>query len=668
MADIASIIANIDGYRTYEQNRALDLQNQAAKMVNAQNEQIWDLKRALAQNTPDLFGKLSYLDPQSARQKQLSDQEQLKMASKWANSIKNLAPENRERGYGQFLKAMRGYGIDVSDMPQAYDEGYVNQMAELGIEPETRYTNEQVNARLERQIDAQREARQDEFNKKLQAFDYENNYRTKAENDKLAEIDNLINSSSLSDEDKERARLAYRNISLPNARGQDELMLERLTVNPQDEIARTYFANKAEANKFINGLIPIEKVAFKDAMHGLKYAKESGATVEALNDTSAKMGYPELQFENLSDADKFIKNVETLKQKYPNMSDDELIKIAGKETYTGAAYGEGLKAGAKAAAEQPYLIERDNNQSQNRINENIIGQNVADKIKQGQMILQADIDKDFEKFKKDLPVDSVVQADQIAQRLQQQGHNITSTDILKNQYEKDVLENLQKQANIAQTQANTNKTNAETPFVGMTDAMKNDQYLRDNPERANSPVFDKAKTDKGERELRKEFNALTKDYRTIGDSYSRILQAAERKSAAGDLSLIFNYMKMLDPNSVVRESEFSNAENARAWFDESGAPTAIKLAYNKAKNGQRLLDEQRKDFVDMADLLMRAQKQSFEALGNRYKEIAEEAGYNPDNVVIDPYANSINEIMENPVIDVGGSKEYNNGFKIERVD
>lgn len=488
MADIASIIANIDGYRTYEQNRALDLQNEAAQMANAQNKEIWDLKRALAEQTPSLFEKWSYFDPQSARQKQFSDEQQLKMASTWANSIKNLAPENRAQGYNQFLRKMRAYGIDVSDMPQAYDEGYINQLAELGIDPETRYANEQTNMRQERQIEAQREARQDEFNKKLQAFDYENNYRTAEEKRRLEEKDNFVKALGYDEDITNSLLAANRGITTPAA---DEVMLSRLNNNPQDVGARTYFANKAQANQYIKDLTP--------QTYGMKEMSEIGknfglsANPDALNEgkiefiTKPQSGTRSFE-EKLDDYNK-------LGEAFPQMSEADKIKMAfGNETYAGAAYGEGLKAAAKSQSELPALIERDNNQSQNRINENIIGQNVADKIKRGQMLLKSDIDKDFEQFKKNLPVDSVVQADQIAQRLQQQGYNITSTDILKNQYEKDVWDNLQKQAQIAQTQANTQKTMAETADIGNTNEIKNAKFIAENPQMAESPAFQRTGT------------------------------------------------------------------------------------------------------------------------------------------------------------------------------
>lgn len=89
-------------------------------------------------------------------------------------------------------------------------------------------------------------------------------------------------------------------------------------------------------------------------------------------------------------------------------------------------------------------------------------------------------------------------------------------------------------------------------------------------------------------------------------AYDRISASAKDPSAAGDLSLIFNYMKMLDPGSVVRESEFATAENA------ASVPERVRNVFNKILSGEKLAPEQRKDFVNRANQLFSAAKSRFE--------------------------------------------------------
>ena len=72
-----------------------------------------------------------------------------------------------------------------------------------------------------------------------------------------------------------------------------------------------------------------------------------------------------------------------------------------------------------------------------------------------------------------------------------------------------------------------------------------------------------------ENTLRDEFNKQAGDFSALRSNYSKIRTAQKADTAAGDLSLIFGYMKMLDPGSVVREGEFATAQNAGGISDMS---------------------------------------------------------------------------------------------------
>lgn len=496
---MASIIAGIDGYRRYEQNRAIDLNNQAQNMKNQEAGQILDLKTQLAalQNNP--YAKYNIWDPVGRRQQLLSEDDQLKIASKWASSIKNLAPEKREQGYRQFLRAMPSLGIDVSDMPQGYDEGYIDMVAGLGVDTLTRYQNEQQNSRLERQIEANREARQDEFNKRLAAFDYENNYKTKAEKDKQLQIDNMIDASSLSPNDKERAKLAYRNITLPNVKTPQERLMDVFT-NPdstdeQRETARQELRRIAEFQKEIKSLEP---VSLKDFAQSVKYLKESGADTETLNRLAEENDIIG-NFENFDDFDKKLNAYHKSKAVFPDMPEAYHRKQAGLLSAEDEALGVGLNAGAEAKAQQPFLLERDNNASRNRVTESTISNAQQNDYKLQQMQLQSELDKDkathqnflnmsLEQYKSMLPTEQMRKI-----REESQATGIPVSEIVKqNKHLAETqqrLDIMQKQAQIRQTMVNVAKTQAEIPYAGMTDAAKNYAFVQQNPEAANSPLF-----------------------------------------------------------------------------------------------------------------------------------------------------------------------------------
>ena len=143
-----------------------------------------------------------------------------------------------------------------------------------------------------------------------------------------------------------------------------------------------------------------------------------------------------------------------------------------------------------------------------------------------------------------------------------------------------------------------------------------------------------------EMNLRKEFSGASKAFIDISESFARIQASAEDPSAAGDLALIFNYMKMLDPASVVRESEFRTAEQARAWLSKSEKtgitiPGFIARTIQKMRTGEKLLPEQRGDFVNRAAMLFDRQFKQHRERVNQYTDIAKRNKLNPDNVIID---------------------------------
>jgi len=108
--------------------------------------------------------------------------------------------------------------------------------------------------------------------------------------------------------------------------------------------------------------------------------------------------------------------------------------------------------------------------------------------------------------------------------------------------------------------------------------------------------------------IRKEFQGIkeVKDFQSQVSSLGRVMSSAQDPSAAGDLALIFNYMKMLDPGSTVRETEFANAQNA------GGVDDRVRSLWNSLKEGQRLTPNQRADFTGRALTLYEGALKSYE--------------------------------------------------------
>jgi len=132
--------------------------------------------------------------------------------------------------------------------------------------------------------------------------------------------------------------------------------------------------------------------------------------------------------------------------------------------------------------------------------------------------------------------------------------------------------------------------------------------------------------------LRGEFQKLTKDFRDVQESFGRVVQSAEPgpngHHAAGDLALVFNYMKMLDPGSVVREGEFATAAKA------AGLGETMIAAMKKVDNGDILTSSMRQDFVDRSWKLYSEAARGFDTTSSEYVDLSKMyQGVDPSKVV-----------------------------------
>ena len=144
----------------------------------------------------------------------------------------------------------------------------------------------------------------------------------------------------------------------------------------------------------------------------------------------------------------------------------------------------------------------------------------------------------------------------------------------------------------------------------------------------------KAKSEKFEREnkLRDKWlnNPQTKVSQNVSLAVGKIRRIGEDEpSAAGDLALIYNFMKLQDPTSTVLEGEFATAQNA------AGVPAQVLNLYNRVNSGERLNPSQRFDFVNRADQLYRVHWERQKSFNDEFERIAKEAGLDPKSVVLD---------------------------------
>jgi spore germination cell wall hydrolase CwlJ-like protein len=141
----------------------------------------------------------------------------------------------------------------------------------------------------------------------------------------------------------------------------------------------------------------------------------------------------------------------------------------------------------------------------------------------------------------------------------------------------------------------------------------------------------------GEGRLRDDYEKLIKDYSAARENYQKVVQAAATGTPAGDIALVFAYMKTLDPGSTVREGEAATIQNSGT------VPQTVTNMYNKLLTGEgRLLPEQRGQFADSARQQFQVYQRTADQLNERYGELAKSYGYDPSRIVrqfpaIDPY-------------------------------
>ena len=137
------------------------------------------------------------------------------------------------------------------------------------------------------------------------------------------------------------------------------------------------------------------------------------------------------------------------------------------------------------------------------------------------------------------------------------------------------------------------------------------------------------------RELRavtNDYDARMADAQKIAKTYLVMESAVKDPSVAGDVSLVFNYFKTIDPQSTVREGEYDTIIKA------ASVPDRIKQYAERLKTGQKLTEGQRLDLLNTAKQNVLAIKPQVDQTVNTYRGFVSTLGKNPDEVIRNPFA------------------------------
>jgi len=132
--------------------------------------------------------------------------------------------------------------------------------------------------------------------------------------------------------------------------------------------------------------------------------------------------------------------------------------------------------------------------------------------------------------------------------------------------------------------------------------------------------------------IAKEYNALPAlhDFDKVDAAYNKLITATDpavKPTPLRDQAAIFQWMKILDPGSTVREGEYASVKNAR------GVPDTIMNWYNQTLTGQILTPEQRKELREAAVPVYQGQVQNLTPRIKQYVERERSAGLPPGSVV-----------------------------------
>lgn len=203
-----------------------------------------------------------------------------------------------------------------------------------------------------------------------------------------------------------------------------------------------------------------------------------------------------------------------------------------------------------------------------------------------------------------------------------------------------------------QNENNANLANQKFEYEKTQDAIKNAQKWTEINNENNKPVkFSDVSS------LRKEFTGLApvknateinRQYNNVYSLYSQYIAGKIGKNAF-DQALITTLNKVLDPTSVVRESEFDRTAAGQAIWDKL-AGYQQKLS----KGGSGLTDENRADLVNALTIMKQANDNELKRVTQDYTDLAIRNNINPADIMPRHYMPSNNTSGE--TIQVGKYK------------
>ena len=164
-----------------------------------------------------------------------------------------------------------------------------------------------------------------------------------------------------------------------------------------------------------------------------------------------------------------------------------------------------------------------------------------------------------------------------------------------------------------------------------------------------------------EQGLRKEYETdkQVAKFKEASSVHKQLIASANTGNPVGDISLIYQYMKMLDPNSAVREGEFALAGKT------GSLPDNVVQEYNRLLTGERLSDAKRAQYVDQAGRLLESRQGDMQQRADYFTRIAQGNKIKPENVTGGITADYKFQPWSPPIDPATGQRRADAGEKVE---
>jgi len=129
--------------------------------------------------------------------------------------------------------------------------------------------------------------------------------------------------------------------------------------------------------------------------------------------------------------------------------------------------------------------------------------------------------------------------------------------------------------------------------------------------------------------LKKAFSQepVYKAYGEMQSAYGQITDSLKAKSPAGDLAAATKFMKLLDPGSVVRESELGMAMAASGALDRAKNYAQMRIS------GTKLTEDQRKDFEKLSTDLFSTATGAYNQKRGEFEQMGSDYGLNANRAL-----------------------------------